>query len=301
MILSFGLSVGRADLQQWLPYRYHHQAEEMVSAIRSQRLDLIHTVPEGATFPDFVSDQPILAKWNTPMVLTTDSAGQFICPGLPEGEHQLILASVNEGTAAWAALPVDFNVSATHPPEEVRITLEKGGLVEFTVHEYGTDQLPEGIRVSAYGDAGRGESKTDRLGKAMLRLARGEYSASASAQGYDYWRANQRIVVRDGETSRVEAIMDKDPSMSGTVTDAAGKPVSQAQVTIHPFGDHVLSDGQGGFVAGYDKDRADKGVYAFARAPSLALANVVLCEDLEKPQEVALEPALTVTGSIVVS
>lgn len=68
MIISCGRSVGRADQEQWLPYRYHRQAEEMVSAIRIQRLDLIHAVPEGPEFPDFVGDQPILAKWNTPMV-----------------------------------------------------------------------------------------------------------------------------------------------------------------------------------------------------------------------------------------
>jgi len=233
-------------------------------------------------------DREDIVNRYVPVVLTTDSVGRFTCPGLPEGEHQLMLASENEGTAAWAALPVDFNVYATQPPEEVRIKVEKGGLVEFTAYEYGTDQLLEGIRVSAYGDAGRGESKTDRFGKAQVRLAPGEYGGSASGQGYDYWRANERIVVRAEETSRIKVILDKDPCMSGVVKDAAGKPVSQAWVTIHPFGDHVLSDGQGGFVAGYDKGRADQGVYVFARVPSLSLANVVFCNDVEKPLEVSL-------------
>lgn len=244
-------------------------------------------------------DREDIVNRYAPVILTTDTVGQYTCPGLPEGKHRLMLASENEGAAAWAALPVDFNVCATQPPEEVQIELEKGGLVEFTAREYGTDQLLEGIRVSAYSNSGRGESKTDRFGKAKVRLVPGEYGGSASGQGYDYWRANERIVVRAGETSHVEVILDKDPCISGMVRDAAGKPVSQTLVTIHPFGDHVLSDGQGGFVAGYDKGRADQGVYVFARAPSLSLANVVFCNDLEKPLEVSLKPTLTVTGSIV--
>jgi len=53
---------------QWLQYYSARQAREIVGDIGSQHIDLSDDKPKGVELPEFKSEEPIFAKWASPMV-----------------------------------------------------------------------------------------------------------------------------------------------------------------------------------------------------------------------------------------
>jgi len=93
--------------------------------------------------------------------------------------------------------------------------------------------------------------------------------------------------------------LEKSPALTGSVVDANGQPKKDVLVIAHPFGDHVYTDGEGEFVAGYDEKRTGQGLFVMARDPEHSLAALVRTKELKKPVKLTLAPALTVKGKIV--
>jgi len=231
-------------------------------------------------------------------MIKTDANGTFECIGLPEGKNKIELAEPESETAQWIVKPVEVNVAADQVSENLKLSLEKGELIECIVSENGSERPLDGIRVSIYGEPGNARSLTDGTGTAKIRIPPGEYQAYASGEGYTSWRANESVIVKAGEVTHLDILLDKTPTLKGSVVDADKHPTKDASVTLHPFGDHVYTDQDGNFIAGYEEQRAGNGIFVMARATERSLASLVLTKELKKPVELTLGPALTVKGQI---
>jgi len=229
--------------------------------------------------------------------ITTDSNGRFQCFGLCEGKHKLELVAPEKETAQWVAKPVEVNV-VPGGAADIQLLLEKGELVECTVREYASKRPLAGMSVSVYSQTCDARSVTDETGAVKLRVFPGEYRASAGGEGHISWRVNEPVIVKAGETARLDILLDKSPTLKGSVVDADGRPVEDVLVTVHPFGDHVYTDEEGHFVAGCDDQRTGLGTFVMARDPAHSLAALVLTKEMDKPVKLSLSPALTVNGKI---
>ena len=231
-------------------------------------------------------------------MIKTDANGTFECIGLPEGKNRIELAEPENETAQWIAKPVEANVATGQVSENVKLSLEKGELIECKVRENGSEQPLEGIHVSVYGEPGNARSLTDETGTVKLRTPPGEYQAYASGEGYTSWRVNEPVIVKAGEVTHMDILLDKTPTLKGSVVDTDKRPAKDVSVTVHPFGDHVYTDQDGDFIAGYEEQRAGNGVFLMARDPERSHAALALTKELKKPVELTLGPALTVKGQI---
>lgn len=243
-------------------------------------------------------DREDIANRYCARTITADTNGEFECAGLPEGRNKIQLTAPEDETAQWIAKPVEANVAAGRITDDVQVLLEKGELIECTVREYGSEQPLAGMQVSAYGEAGRARSVTNETGIAKLRVPPGEYQAYASGEGCIDWRVNEPVVVKLGESKHLDVLLEKSPTISGSIADANGQPAQDVSVTFHPFGDHVYTDREGKFVAGFDERRAGSGIFVMARDPERSLAALVRTKEFKKPVELTLGPALTVKGKI---
>jgi protocatechuate 3,4-dioxygenase beta subunit len=230
--------------------------------------------------------------------ITAEANGVFECAGLAEGKHKIELAAPETETDQWFAKPVEVNVVPGRLTDDVHVLLEKGELIECTVREYGSERPLAGMRVSAYTQTSRDRSTTDETGTAKLRVLPGEYQAYANGQGYISWRVNEPVIVKASKTTHLNILLEKSPMLIGSVVDANGRPARNVLVAVHPFGDHVYTDGRGQFVAGYDERRTGQGLFVMARDPERSLAALVRTDELKKPVELILGPALTVKGKI---
>ncbi|MHC4205586.1 MAG: carboxypeptidase regulatory-like domain-containing protein [Planctomycetota bacterium] len=231
-------------------------------------------------------------------IITADSNGEFECVGLPEGKNKIELAELEDETTLWTAKPVEVNVAAGQTSDNVQVLLEKGEIIECTVRENGSEQPLNGMRVSVYGESGSARSSTDETGTAKLRIPPGEYRAYASGEGYISWRVNEPVIVKAGEITHLDILLDKSPTLKGSALDSDGRPANNVSVTVHPFGDHVYTDREGNFVTGYEGDRAGQGLFVMARDTESSQAALVRTKELEKPVDLILGPALTVRGKI---
>jgi len=231
-------------------------------------------------------------------IITADSNGVFECIGLPEGKNKIELAEPEDETTLWTAKPVQVNVVAGRTSENVQVLLDKGELIECTVRENGSERPLSGMRVSVYGEPGSARSSTDETGTAKLRIPPGEYQAYASGEGYISWRVNEPVIVKAGEITHLDILLDKSPTLKGSVVDPDRQPAKNVSITVHPFGDHVYTDQDGIFAAGYDEDRAGQGIFVMARYPDTSLAALIQTKQFDKPVELNLGPALTVKGQI---
>ena len=230
--------------------------------------------------------------------VTANAKGVFECAGIAEGKNKIQLAAPENETASWIAKPVEVNVVPGRPSDDVKVLLEKGELIECTVREHVSEQPLAGMHVSAWGEAGSARSITNEAGAAKLRVPPGEYQAYASGEGYISWRVNEPVIVKAGEVTHIDIMMDKSPMLKGSVVNADGYPAKDVSVIIHPFGDQVYTDQDGQFIAGYDEERTGQGLFVMARYPEHSLAALVRTKDLKKPVELILSPALMVKGKI---
>jgi len=241
--------------------------------------------------------EDILNHYYTRTIIA-DTNGAFECAGLAEGKHKIELAEPENGTASWIAKPVEINIIPGRTTEDVKVLLDKGEFIECTIRDSSSEQPLAGMRVSAYGEAGRANSVTEKTGIAKLRVPPGEYQAYASGDGYISWRVNEPIIVKAGEKTHLDILLDKSPILKGVVLDMNGLPAKDVLVTVHPFGNHVYTDEEGQFVANFDEQRTDQGLFVMARDMKRSLTALVRTKEFEKPVELTLGQALTVKGKI---
>ena len=184
------------------------------------------------------------AATGSQVTVTDLAAGAFNLQATP-GENSYYLHSDFQ--------PVTLTAGAT---TTVKVKLTLGGRVAFTAADHATgaavnrgcatfELLGHGGLPDGYGDC------TDATGRATsVSMAAGTYEMYAVAPaGYgDQWvgrtggtgdqRAAARIAVKPGRTVKAPAVrFDKPGTITGSVTDATGKPLAGANVAWSAWGD----------------------------------------------------------------
>jgi protocatechuate 3,4-dioxygenase beta subunit len=228
----------------------------------------------------------------------SDAQGAFLFEGLPEGGHRIVLLAPQQGPDLWIAEGIDVLVRGGRATEDAVLHVREGGTLVVTVLADQTRRPLAGARVSVYGQTwGRSQpALTDAQGVARIRTPAGSQRVYVAADRFSTWDTS--VEVTEGQTLPCEVLMTPVPMISGRVLDPAGVPVSDAAVTIHPFGDHVYTDAGGRFEAGIELRNTDKGTLLVARDAQRGLASATSVDDMSKPVEVKLGPAWVLTGRV---
>jgi protocatechuate 3,4-dioxygenase beta subunit len=287
-----GFEVGRSDIRLVLPQEHPVKGRVVEEGTDRGVAGVSLTIAPGGDRENILNRY--LAK-----TVVTGADGTFVCEGVPEGENRISLTAVEDETPAWVAAPAMVDVAADRDAQDVRVVLSKGGTIEALVREQGTDRPVAGHRISVYSEEGGANLRTDEAGHATLRLLPGEYRPYAGGGTYMWWHVSEPTVVKADETTRVDIMLDKAPTIQGRATDPNSKPAEDVLVTVHPFGDHAYTQGDGRFTAWYENERAKEGLCVIARDRTRSLAGVVHAGELTKSIDVSLSPSLTVTGKVV--
>jgi len=234
--------------------------------------------------------------------VVSDEKGTFVCKGLPMGKNRIEISSSETETASWISKGIEVTVQPDRIGD-VTMTVDKGGYVDVTVVDAQTKTPLADMKINLFGKSWRCTmpNNTDTQGNARIHAPSGKYELTVRGKGYAFWRKNEPVLVHKGQDVSVKVELDKKPSVSGRVIDSAGRPAKGVMVTIHPSGDHVFTDSQGRFMAGYDIEDAvsTKGLCIIARDPDNCLAAVVHTQELDQPVHMTLGPASTVKGKII--
>ncbi|MBN1507117.1 MAG: hypothetical protein JW955_09750 [Sedimentisphaerales bacterium] len=231
--------------------------------------------------------------------IASDQNGVFTFDGIPEGLSQIRVLVPEEGPDLWCGKGTDVLVKAGQTAPEATIRVTKGGTLEVTALSAWTKRPVPGAKVGINGRDWRRDKPalTDAKGFARVRAPAGEYSVYVAADEFSTYQSKEQVAA--GQTLRYEAALSLAPRVYGSVLDADGEPVNDAAVSIHPFGDHAYTDGNGRFDAAYDTRYGAQGGLVMARAVNTNRACAVDVEDWSRPMRLKLSPAWTLTGKIV--
>ncbi|MFY2559484.1 carboxypeptidase regulatory-like domain-containing protein [Corallococcus terminator] len=161
----------------------------------------------------------------------TDEDGRFILKLPKGGLHDLVAA---------AAGFVFTRVEVEAPAKDLRLVLRAGGQVVGTVVSASGEPLQE-VELSLTPDGVQSpdtSSASDEQGRFSMRaVTPGRYTLKAAFATGGPHRASQVVQVRPQEKTTVALRMDTGRSVSGTVVDAAGRPLSDAEVKAHSHRD----------------------------------------------------------------
>ncbi|HUW19984.1 MAG TPA: hypothetical protein VMW16_11845 [Sedimentisphaerales bacterium] len=229
------------------------------------------------------------------------AGGHFCFTGLPAGKYSVQVVSPWGRTAEWVGEDVEVVANAGQTADGVTVKVEKGVVVEVVVRDADTKRgIPDaGVTLNKRARFGRHSClyeyvKTDTDGRARLRAPRGDCEIWAAGEGYSFSRQSCLI---EEVTSPLELPLVREPSISGTVCDEKGKPVSGARVDILPRGSGaVRTDAAGRFnLAYYGADTAEQR-YVLAQHEERNLAALVQIKDVSGPMDVTLKPGLILAG-----
>ncbi len=228
----------------------------------------------------------------------SNAQGVFRFEGVPEGSHRIDLLATKQGPDVWIAEGIEVLVQAGRVSEGVVFQVRAGNVLLVTVLADRTRHAIAGARVSVGSQTWRrGQPAiTDAQGVARVRTPAGFIRVYVGADGFSTWDAP--VEVTDGQTVPCEVLMTPIPRVAGRVLDPNGLPVSDAAVSVQPFGDHLYTDAQGRFDAAVEPRKADKGELIVARDIRRGLASATPAADMSKPVEVKLGPAWILAGRV---
>jgi len=290
---SCGFEVGRTDIRLRLP----KEGKVTGRAVDRQTGEPVPNVPLVIRT---TRDREDITNLYVPNRARSNAEGNFEFPGVPEGKHLVEVFVPSDETAEWAGLPVEIATQAGVSLTGVKVAVTKGGLIEVAVRGAYTGKALRHIRVLASQEEPlfRAFSSTDADGNARLRVLPGDYEVSAWGAGFPSWRATEPTSVADGQTARLEARLAPCDHVAGTVRDGQGTPAPGILVTVHPFGDQMYTDETGRFIAGVNQQGRAEGAWLIALDPDHGRAAAAQVVEKNKPVDLTLAPALTVTGRI---
>lgn len=230
---------------------------------------------------------------------TSDRSGSFTFEGVPEGDSRIEVLAPEEGPDLWVSKSTEVSVNAGQAAAEITVRVVKGGELEVAVLSAQARRPVPGARVSLYSrEWGRDRpAVTDAKGVARVRAPAGEYDVYVTADQYSGYQSKEQVAA--GQTFRYEALLSLPPRLFGRVLGVGGAPVGDAVVSVHPFGDHAYTDGNGRFDAAYDERHGAQGGFVLARDPKGNRACVAAVTDWSSPIDLPLGPAWTLAGKIV--
>jgi hypothetical protein len=286
---SCGFEVGRSDIRLVLPSETKVQGRVVEAETGRPIEGVILTVQA-----DWQGENRALPY--RPYVVTSGKDGRFVCTGLPQGRSRISLASEEQRKARWAAKTVVVDVRPGEMNDEIQVSVDKGGIIELSVHEEETNRPLSGFFARIYGENGFYLVGLHASGKNRLSVSPGEYKL-------DFWHKNpyssrrdkEPVNVKAGETLRVPMVMEVVPTISGRVFDQTSQPAAGIMVTVSPYGNQVYTDKDGWFQAEGSKDGSD----VIARDFERGLVSIAQVKDVSKPIELRLKSGLIVVGQVI--
>ena len=248
-------------------------------------------------------DPRILPSLNEPA--TSGADGAFRIEGLGPGGF-LVQLSAAGSAAEWVAEPVRIDLKPGEAKRGIKIELAKGSVIEILVRDSTGKPVAKanaGVR-PAEGQQFFG-GPTNEKGLVRLRVKPGQYAFSgAYKQGYTQsQRTEEQIEVAEGDTKRLECILNPAPKIAGTVRDEAGHPLAGVTIEIKPMGGppEDKTDAQGKFEVTWDPAAWGEGTTAalVARDEARNLAALVEIDEQTKSCDLTLKPGVVITGTVL--
>jgi protocatechuate 3,4-dioxygenase beta subunit len=233
----------------------------------------------------------------------SDAQGRYTFAGVPAGPHAIKVVVPEAGVAGWVGSPVSFNFQEGTPPQDINLTVQKGGVVRVRAFDAGSRKALEGVSIGLRQNNEQGyiiaryHTYTLAGGVAEIRVLPGRYRITGTSE--HQMPFTDEVIVTDGKTTSLECPLMRRGTMSGKVVDAQGRPVSGVIVRLHPWGDEALSGRDGGFTACYTDSQSVIGAAAFARDIVSNRTAVFDANNVRQFVTLKLSPGLTARGRVV--
>jgi protocatechuate 3,4-dioxygenase beta subunit len=237
---------------------------------------------------------------------TTADDGVFRIGGLAPGAYVVRLPAAPRGqTLEWVAEPVRVSLKARETMGNIKLQLAKGGIVEVRVKDDAGKPIASAsvsLRHTQLEEWMGGT--TDPNGLARMRVPPGRYSFSgAYKEGYGRQMSQEEVAVEEGETKRIESVLNTLPKVAGVVRDEAGNPLAGVKVEVKPSGrEEITTDASGKFEAAWDPTSWNSGRTTFvvvARDETRNLAEAAEIDEQAGSLDVKLRPAVSITGTVL--
>jgi protocatechuate 3,4-dioxygenase beta subunit len=240
-----------------------------------------------------------------PRSATSAADGTFRLGGLLAGSYMVVTTVPAGQTAEWIAQPVEVVLKAGETQRDLKLQLAKGAIIEVLVKD-NAGQPIERANVSVYSTQyNQGSSGiTDATGLARIRVAAGDYRFSgAFKQGYARQMTSEQVTIAQGETKRIETVLNSMPKVAGTVRDEAGQPLAGVKIVVLPGSlNEATSDAQGKFEMTWELmpfgSQATTSILV-ARDIARGLAEAMELGEQTGNLEVKLKPGVTVAGTVL--
>jgi protocatechuate 3,4-dioxygenase beta subunit len=156
--------------------------------------------------------------------------GVFRISDVPAGSYRLRATFGTNAGSEWVAETVPVSVDSGQTTRDVRVSAQRGALLEVTVLGVGDRKPAALVNVSAYLENSQSRAETDGEGVARLRLVPGDYQIYASRRSIT--SSQTSTTVKTGVTNRVEIEIAGPQKITGIVRAPDGKPVAAVVVRI---------------------------------------------------------------------
>ena len=257
-----------------------------------------------------ITGQMIMPIFGLEMVKSTED-GSFCFDDMGAGTYTISVGGHQTKVAEWVGESVTVTLETPGTTVSgVIIEVSKGGMLEAVVTR-GSDGRPvEGaVAIVTRGDqmqATTGESGED--GVVRMRLAPGSHTIQfVQKEGYAQIREQEEVVIKGGETVRIERQLVDSPKVRGTVRDESGNVVAGVRVCAMPTygmpGGNVTNEA-GGFEFDWDPrvwghSDEDQEFYLLARDVGRNLAGTVKIDEDRPEADIVVTEGVTITGQVV--
>jgi protocatechuate 3,4-dioxygenase beta subunit len=289
---SCGFEAGRTDIRLVLPQEV---------AIRGRVVDAESGSPVAGAHvlikPDNIKEHK---NPYCPNQTISGQNGQFNFEGVPPGKHYINLSAPQ--TTELVDKRIRFDVQASEDFKEIKVALDKGGLIEIAAREEETKKPVSNLPIYFWQAIQDDHSNfykysiTRKDGRSRIWAPPGECKLSARYDRYFPQDYENQVIVTKGKTTRLEIFLDSYPSVSGLVLDETGQPKAGVLVKAYPAGETMLTDADGKFEVCFDPKTPCEGL--IARHIEHNLTAVVNIKDYSKLVKVVLKPALSITGKV---
>lgn len=248
------------------------------------------------------SERPGLGFMATHDGVEAGADGAFRLENVPAGNYRIWTTFGTNVGSEWVAVPVSVTVEAGQVIHDVKVTVERGTLLEVALKNSTDHQPLADVNVSAFRQDAQGSAVSGTDGLARLHLLPGDYQISAYRGAMAASQTSTTVTA--GQTNRVEIEVEPAQQITGTVHGPDGRPAVGISVQmISGFGANgaeVKTDADGKFAMDWNPRRfPNQGTptaCVLVREVDKDLAAAADVDEDSGPVDLKLAPGLTLVG-----